>query len=1190
MDHVVRSLERGERLLWAERSGEARAIVGELGSLDELEPELRDRALILKLRAEALVDEPADRIIVAASRARKNASSPAARAAYSALIAGQLAEKRCDALAREAAQDAIDALPSSSLGHDAMARVHLEFDRRPEALAVWESAASLEPAWRSQLGIVRVSYVMGKFDRAREVLASVAPSDETRVVVLRWKLLLARIAHDLAATLSVMDDIVEHTRGGYRFRWDLLGRASALDWAGRRTDAVDAYRMVWRENESDGAGRFAREVLNNIERGGGGKRVMLPAFPTTTQKRDYCGPAVLELVLRHLGIEADQDAIATTVKLPHAGSPMVRIVGYLEAQKLATRRFEGTAARIRACMELGLPVIVQEEYSTTTHVAVVAGIDEELGMLFVQDPMTHVTAERLTGTESRLGQLFRQAATVAYPASATDIARKLDEADVKDQEHIRLVDSCGDDAVEKDVEEVIARCRRAIDLCEDYPLAWHRQGWELLEAAKRYNSPNNINRFLSTLREIRVRYGQAEWPHQIHAHYLMWQDRFEEALIEFEDALRIDPGDSNNAQYIAEMHDRCDRPQAATRGWWRALEIDASHVRATENFASHALSQGDLEVAEHLARCALVMSPRNPFNHCTASRVAEKLGQHDAAVAHARKCIEVDPDWVPGKRRLAEVLRQRKETQGEALELLLGLCKRWTGWFAPRLEAASLLVEMHRVDDAVTLLKEGIEAASDEPTDLLRAAVEALLDDGRAEEGLALARQVAGDDAPMGLKVVRLQMLARERADREATEVARDLVTRFGDMAHTVAEASLHLPDDEAEEHLRRIVAMTPTYVLARGRLVIKLLGRKPEEALKVASGPVADRSAWVLALRAAGLNDLGRWEEAESTARAVFALDPAYGPSTLELVRAVVRDQDPLEGLEKLRGAKADDEASTRARMTLAMGVSRVDEAIECAGRLPAADMRVMRALTHMAEVDPKYRSVLELRLAPLLSGDPEDDDDRTWLAAVLAGSQGASGDTETFDRALAEAEGIAEVLPMELTLEDVGHLALRKRIVDRARQLAPDAPGVLQNAAAIASATGDRAAARALLERATELYPLDHMSWHYLGQHLLFELDPAGHELLDRALGMSGASFRYPMLTIAGISKLLRGQRDQARRLILQARGLACAQAVPLSILPLETAALAALDGNRAGVEAAAEKHVEPEAKLWRALRDAS
>jgi tetratricopeptide (TPR) repeat protein len=913
---------------------------------------------------------------------------------------------------------------------------------------------------------------------------------------------------------------------------------------------------------------------------------MLPAFPTTTQKRDYCGPAVLELVLRHLGVDADQDTIAKTVKLPHAGSPMIRIARYLEAQKLETRRFEGTAARIRACIDLGLPVIVQEEYSTTTHVAVVAGVDEELGMLFVQDPMTHVTAERLTNTEERLGQLFRHAATVSFRQSDRKIAEALDAADVKDQEHIRLVDSCGDEQVEKDVEEVVARCDQAISLCEDYPLAWHRKGWELLEAAKRYNSPNNINRFLATLRAIRVRYGQVEWPHQIHAHYLMWQDRFEEALIEFEDALRIDPGDANNAQYIAEMHDRLDRADDATRGWWKALELDPSHVRATENFSSHALAQGDIEVAEHLARCALVMSPRNPFNHCTASRVAEKLGRHDEAVAHARKCIEVDPEWVPGKRRLAEVLRQREDTREEALQLLLSLCQRWKGWFAPRLEAASLLREMERVDDAVKLLREGIEAASDEPTDLLREAVEALLDAGREDEGLALAREVAGPGAPMGLSVVRLQMLARERRDEEATEVARDLAARFPDMAHTIAEAAMQLPDEEAEGHLRRIVDMTPTYVLARGRLVLKLLGRKPEDAVHFASGAVADHSPWLTGLRAAGLNDLGRWKEAEAAARAVFALDADYAPSTLEMVRAVVADGDPMRGLERLRDAKPDDELATRARLTLSMGLSRVDEALECAARLPPNDVRATRALTHAAEVDRKHRPMLEQRLRAVLESGEPDEDDHVWLSAVLAGSRGASGDMAAFDQALTEAEGIAEVLPMEMTLEDVGHLALRQRVANRARELAPDAPGVLHVTGQIAAATGDRTGARALFERATQLYPLDHLSWQHLGQHLLFELDPAGHELIDRALGMSGASFRYPMLTIASVSKLLRGQRDEARRLIVRARALACAHAVPVAILPLDLAVLAALEGDRAAFDAAVARHVEPEAKIWGAL----
>ena len=203
---------------------------------------------------------------------------------------------------------------------------------------------------------------------------------------------------------------------------------------------------------------------------------------------------------------------------------------------------------------------------------------------------------------------------------------------------------------------------------------------------------------------------------------------------------------------------------------------------------------------------------------------------------------------------------------------------------------------------------------------------------------------------------------------------------------------------------------------------------------------------------------------------------------------------------------------------------------------------MRTTRALAHAAEVDRKYRPTLEERLEATLASDVGDDD-RTWLAAVLAGSQAASGDPSAFEASmLAGATAAGDVLAMEMTLEDVGHLPLRRRVLDRARELSPDAPGPLGAAAGVASAAGDRAGARALFERLTTLRPLDHSSWHGLGQHLLLELDPAAHDMLDKAIAMSGAALRYQTLAAVGLSKLLRGQRDEGRRLVLCARGLAC------------------------------------------------
>ena len=266
--------------------------------------------------------------------------------------------------------------------------------------------------------------------------------------------------------------MIELTHGGYRSRSDAAARASALFALGRDDEASEAYRGIWREKENDWFGNLSRTILNNVERAKDAATglTLLPMFPTVTQKRNYCGPATLELVLRYLGVTATQDAIAETVKR-ETGTSTVAMTRYLESLGLRTIRFEGTASRLGACIALGLPVIVEEEYSITNHVAVVIGVDTRRGVLLLQDPMTHVTQERLIETEGNLGRMFRNAAIVALKPDDEERTKKLSEADVVETPHIRLVDECFDDALADKLDEVIKRCDEAIRLCDDYPLA-----------------------------------------------------------------------------------------------------------------------------------------------------------------------------------------------------------------------------------------------------------------------------------------------------------------------------------------------------------------------------------------------------------------------------------------------------------------------------------------------------------------------------------------------------------------------------------------------------------------------------------------------------------------------------------------------------------------------------------------------
>src|SRR5690606_3056944 len=112
------------------------------------------------------------------------------------------------------------------------------------------------------------------------------------------------------------------------------------------------------------------------------KRHQLDAFPSVVQKWNYCGPAVIELCLRYVGIGLDQDFIAEAVK-KGTGTPMHELVSFLHEQGIEARRVEATVDVVTASLDLGYPVILEDDYSSSRHVVVAIGYDERLGTLTV---------------------------------------------------------------------------------------------------------------------------------------------------------------------------------------------------------------------------------------------------------------------------------------------------------------------------------------------------------------------------------------------------------------------------------------------------------------------------------------------------------------------------------------------------------------------------------------------------------------------------------------------------------------------------------------------------------------------------------------------------------------------------------------------------------------------------------------
>jgi tetratricopeptide (TPR) repeat protein len=1156
--------------------------------LDDLPASAWERLVATALRCRIYGGEPIDRVIVDARRLLPRARPGKPRAMIHAEIAFGLATKRVERLARAAAADVDDEWPEGSLGPAIEGWIGLQFDRRDDAVAAYQRATERLEPHRGWMGLARVRYVTGDFDGALAALAQVGDQPRTRAGALRMRADIARIRGEWPSFLERVEAILAATPGGDHRRGDLLDRASALFALGRRDDGLEVYRALWREDEADSVGRFAREVLNTVEREqGAGGRLMLPRFPTVAQKRNYCGPATLELVLRSLGIDVGQDDIAPQVK-KETGSSVLAMTRYLESHGLVTRRFEGDAARFRTCVELGLPVIVEEEYSTTSHVAVVIGIDDGLGLLFVQDPMTHVTSERLIKTQGTLGAMYRNAAIVAIRPDDTERAAVLDRAGVLDQAHLRLVDSCADDELALDNEEVLRRCDRALALVEDYPLAWNRRTQALLHQMFRFRTANNGARFVSELRKARVRYHDQEWPHLLHATYLMDDSRHEEALIELETALRLDPQDSNTAQDIAECHMQLQRRDEATAAFWKTLGIDPTHVRATENFAGHALDGGDLDLAAHLSACALEMSPQNPFNYLVASRTAAARGELDAALGLARRAVEVNPDYVHGHLHLARQLAARGDdaSSAEATRIYLELTAKHPYWFEPRGRAARRLELAGRAGEAVELLLAGLEIAQDEPVELLRHLTDILLEAGDDDEAVSAAERFAGQRPTVGMLEVlwdTLDAADRTIASRDATAtfLASNDRSPFACAQHAARITGLGEDSDrEAERLLRIAVTASPTYGHARRQLAELLVRDRPDEAVALLrAAPPGDAHDELL--RASLLADLGRFADA----RAAMATVPDDGSWPVQEVwnRVVLGADGPAAARDRL----GDEPRDHRARLAFSLAL-RDDAAVGAlfAG-LPAGDVCGQLLAVVAADADDRWRDELERRIAARLAVPSLGHVDRRYLAAVRAGNDAARGDRAALDRLLASERNLHRLADAIASL----HQRRQRDLVLEVREALaarPDRAAAAAEGARAAAMRGQHGEAIRRARAAIEHFPRSP------GGHavLAVELAMVGKERPAAVAAEAGLALPAPWvdtLEAAALTALLSGEIATARERAERASRKAVATGYGDGAHNVLAAVRAALAGDPAGVERARDHedlHVDPASRLWTRL----
>jgi tetratricopeptide (TPR) repeat protein len=511
------------------------------------------------------------------------------------IVAASYVQKRLPGLARDAVARGRERAGDRP-GLTAMeAEIALVEDDRPAARAGYEKALAMDAALGvARLGMGRLLYVMADFAAAESELSRVPVESRHWGAAARVRAAVAGARGEHEREAEVWRELLERRPDGDGAQSDRIGLGLCLTALGRRQEATEAFRAAWQLAPDSGNGRYARERMTHLEAAPEAtRRVELKAFPTTAQKWNYCGPAVLELVLRYFDFTADQDTIAGIVKREH-GTPMFEIVAYLGQMGVEARRIEAGAPQIKKAIDLGCPVIVQEEYSTSSHVAVITGYDDLLGTFVAQDPMRHQPMlKSFTFTEAA-GDLFGNGAIVVLGPESVAAGRRAacDEAGLVERRHLALVDECSRRRRSLHAEghedlapgEVIRFCDQALALAPNFKLARYLR----FHALRRLAQAGSVDHdhVLRDLALLRIRYPGDEWPYQLHGSMLQERGLYDECFAAYLDAHRRDTHDEANLQGMGEARWLAGDLVSAEKYLLAALTEGPDCTRAAENLAA----------------------------------------------------------------------------------------------------------------------------------------------------------------------------------------------------------------------------------------------------------------------------------------------------------------------------------------------------------------------------------------------------------------------------------------------------------------------------------------------------------------------------------------------------------------------------------------------------------------------------
>jgi tetratricopeptide (TPR) repeat protein len=647
---------RAEALLDLDRLHEA------LACLENIYSHLKGETLAEAERLRAVMYLRAgwvDEAVLGALRSASLTKDVDSKAAALGWCAVGLANKGCLNMAETYLREAIEMAPNASRLLQAQARMYLEVDRRLEARDIYERMRTLPQVWaqvHGTWGCSQLAYLFGEFDEANRLAEEVLHASEEIISPLFVQGRVA-LACDDHAKLTVM-----------------------------------VTRLKERSPNAESLGDWQAELDRMLSRSrGSGRQKRLPAFPTLVQRKDFCGPAVVELVMRYWqgGAIYSNDYIAKQIMFPRVGTPIYRMKEFFNLVGFETVRAWTPVEKLTALIEAGFPTIIQEEFSNTAHVAVVIGYDEEGQRIELQDPMTHSVTHAAEQELNRRRWIYHDGALIAYPRGH-GYEKKLQAMGIFDNLALVWCDQAILALDQNRLQDAIEQAEKALRKMPGLPLAWvlichgKLEYWRqssLLEKTSKNKLSSRLSQtaqgltedrrisFYASLSEARKLYEGEGFIFQFEGNGALLDHDLPRALIAFRRAVEKDPQNARNYASLAEVYFNMREFKKAYESASMALEHDPG-LTAANIWAARTLAVLDDEYAVHYARMAVDLSPNSWMAHLA---LAEALFQKNK-FQDARQEVEVAFALSPGQpevtllrgllfERMGEPMRASEELQ-----------------------------------------------------------------------------------------------------------------------------------------------------------------------------------------------------------------------------------------------------------------------------------------------------------------------------------------------------------------------------------------------------------------------------------------------------------------------------------------------------------------------------------------------